>query len=154
MNRPFRNILTKLHVVAMLLAVAVAATLTTPAPEAQAAVTNYAPGVAQVSVIPLHLSGSYAASTTAAAKFKMPFPCKLIGAGAVPRALTGSSNTVDVQLGGVSVLSAPIAMTAGTYTEGTITTSTITDEGAITVDLAIPSGTLVDTTVLLTCVRK
>lgn len=123
-------------------------------PAARAAVTNVSPATGQVVVIPLHFSGTYSATTTAAAKFNMPFACKLLGAGAVPRALTGTGNTVDVLLGGTTVLSAAMAMTAGTYTEGTITTSSITDEGVITVNLTIPSGTLVDTTVLLTCLRR
>lgn len=143
----------KINLVA-LACLGIAMALLAPMRLATAAVANYAPTVGQVVVIPLHLSGTYSATTAAVAKFNMPFPCKMIGVGAVPRALTGSSNTVDVLLGGTTILSAAMAMTAGTYTEGTISTSTITDEGVITVNVTIPSGTLVDTTVLLTCVRK
>lgn len=145
----------KIRSLALALAAGIALALGAGTPPARAAgVTNIAPTVGQVVVFPLHLSGPYTASTTAVAKFNIPFPCKLLGAAAVPRELTGSSNTVDVLLGGVSVLSAAMAMTAGTYTEGTITTSTLTDEGVITINLAIPDGSLTDTTVLLTCVRR
>lgn len=150
-----RNLYKKFqHTLLALAAFAALALSASIAPPVEAAVTNIAPAVGQVVVIPLHLSGTYSATTAAVAKFNMPFPCKMIGVGAVPRALTGSSNTVDVLLGGTTILSAAMAMTAGTYTEGTITTSTITDEGVITVNMTIPSGTLVDTTVLLTCVRR
>lgn len=141
----------------ILVAVALAAIALVPAiapKPAAAAVTNMSSGIGDVVVIPLHLSGTYSATIAAVAKFKMPFPCKMIGVGSVPNALTGVNNTVDVLLGGVSILSAAMATTAGTYTEGTITTSTITDEGTVSVDLTIPAGTLVDTTVLLTCVRR
>lgn len=135
-------------------AIAIAA-LALPAHQAALAATPNVPvGAGQVVVMPIHLSGSYAATTAAVAKFNMPFPCRMLGVGAVPRALTGSSNTLDVKLGGTTILSAPIAMTAGTYAEGTITTATITDEGVITVDLTIPAGTLVDTTLFMTCVRR
>ena len=144
----------KLYASLLAIGAALAVALAIVAPPAAAAVTNIAPSVGQVLAIPLQLSGAYSASVTGAARFNMPFPCKLIGVGAAPREVTGSSNTVDVLLGGVSVLSAPIATTAATYTEGTITTSSITDEGAITVDLAIPDGSLTDVTVLLTCVRR
>lgn len=147
-----RNFLTRLKFVA--LAIAISMVFLAPSQKAGAAVQNYAAAINGVVVIPLHLTGTISATTAAVAKFNMPFPCKMIGVGAVPRALTGSSNTVDVLLGGTTILSAAMTMTAGTYTEGTITTSTITDEGVITVNVTIPSGTLVDTTVLLTCLRR
>ena len=140
-------------VMAMLAAALAVGAVAVPQP-AVAAVTNYSAANSAIVVIPLHFTGTISATTAAVAKFNMPFPCKMIGVGAVPRALTGSSNTVDVLLGGVSILSGAMAMTAGTYTEGTITTSTITDEGVITVNVTIPSGTLVDTTVLMTCLRR
>ena len=151
-----RNMFTrlKLTLLSAMFAVAFAMSAGLAPQPAIAAVTNISPAVGQVVVIPLHLTGTISATTAAVAKFNMPFPCKMIGVGAVPRALTGSSNTVDVLLGGTTILSAAMAMTAGTYTEGTITTSTITDEGVITVNVTIPSGTLVDTTVLMTCVRR
>jgi hypothetical protein len=66
----------------------------------------------------------------------MPFKAKLVGVGASARASGGTSPTltVDVKAGGTTLLSAPISVTAATYTEGTITTSAIADEAAITVD--------------------
>jgi len=150
MKSPFKS----LRKVAALALCAAALGLASFAPLAPAATPNVPVGAGQVVVIPLHLTGSIAATTAGVAKFNMPFPCKMIGVGAGPRALTGSSNTLDVKLGGVTILSAPIAMTAATYTEGVITVSTITDEGVMTVDVTIPAGTLVDTTVFMTCVRR
>lgn len=124
-------------------------------PSAQAATPNVAVGGAGVFLIPLHLSTTYSTTTTSVVKFNMPMPCDMIGVGAVPRALTGGVNSVDVKLGGTTILAAPMNMTAGTYTEGTITTSAIGDEGVITVDLNIPgSSSLTDTTVIMTCVRR
>jgi hypothetical protein len=106
-------------------------------------------------VIPLHITGAISATVAGIAKFNMPFPCDLVGVGASAQAISGTTNTVDVKLGGVSVLSAPITIAAaGTYTEGTIATTAITDEGAITVDVNIVATSLTHTTVLLTCVRK
>lgn len=152
MIRKLKNILVAVALAAIALAPALA-----PVP-AQAAVANYAPGVAQVVVVPITLSGQRTATTAKVAFFKMPFACKLIGAGASARASGGTTPTltVDVQLGGVTVLSAPIAVTAAAYAEGTITTSAITDEGSVTIDLAITgtNPTWDDITVLLTCVRK
>ena len=148
--KPLSNI-RKVAVLAICAAFALASFVATLAP---AATPNIAVGAGQVVVIPLHLTGSIAATTAGVAKFNMPFPCRMIGVGAGPRTLTGSSNTLDVKLGGVTILSAPIAMTTGTYTEGVITVPTITDEGVITVDVTIPAGTLVDTTVFMTCVRR
>ncbi|MEX2372411.1 MAG: hypothetical protein WD800_01285, partial [Dehalococcoidia bacterium] len=64
--------------------------------------------------------------------------------------------TVDVLEGGVTVLSAPIAVTAGTVAEGTITDANLADESTITVNLVITgtSPTWNDITVLLTLVRQ
>jgi len=119
------------------------------------ATPNVAVGSGQVVYLPFHFSGAYSATAVGAAKFNMPMPCDLIGVGANSRAIVGTTNTIDVKLGGVSVLSAPVTIAAaGTYTEGTITTAAITDEGVITIDITIAATSLTDTTVLLTCVRK
>ena len=124
-------------------------------PSAEAAVTNYSVASGQVVFIPLHITGTISATVTSIAKFNMPMPCDLVGVGANAQALVGTTNTIDVKLGGVSVLSAPITIAAaGTYTEGTIATAAITDEGSVTVDVTIAGTSLTHITVFLTCVRK
>lgn len=126
----------------------------------QAATPNVAVGAGQVVVIPFHISGQYTATTAAVAKFNMPFPCQVLGVGATARASGGTTPTltVDVLTGGspASILSAPISITAGTYSEGTITTAAIADEANVQVNLAIGGTTPTwnDITVLITVVRK
>jgi hypothetical protein len=123
----------------------------------QAATPNYNLN-SQVEVIPFHISGQYTTSTTAVAKFALPFPAKLIGVSTTARASGGTTPTltVDVKSGGTTVLSAPISVTAGAVSEGTITTTTLADEATITVDLTIggTSPTWNDITLLLTVVRR
>ncbi len=135
-------------------ALALAAFIAPPPQPAQAATSNVSVGGAPVMLIPLHFSGAYTTTTTAA-KFNMPMPCQMIGVGATARAAPNNGvPTLDVQLGGVSILSAAIELSTGTYVEGTISTATITDEGVVTVTLGVPDGSVTDTTVLMTCVRK
>lgn len=123
---------------------------------AGAATPNYTPNNAVV-LVPFHVSGQYTASTTAVVKLTLPFKAKLIGVSATARASGGTSPTLTVDLlqGGTTVLSAPIAITAGTVAEGTVTTATLTDESTITVNLAITgtSPTWNDITILVTLVR-
>lgn len=124
---------------------------------AMAATPNYSLS-AQEQVIPIYLSGQRTATTASVVKFTLPFAAKLVGVTTTARASGGTTPTltVDVKAGGTSVLSAPIAVTAGTVAEGTITTSTLPDESAMTVDLAITgtSPTWDDITLLLTVVRR
>lgn len=126
-------------------------------PQAQAATPNY--GVQfPVQVIPFHISGQYTATTANVVRFTLPFKARLIGVSATARASGGTSPTltVDVLAGGVTVLSAPVSITAGTVSEGTITTAALADEAAITVTLTIggTGPTWNDITVLLTVVRE
>lgn len=152
MIRKLKNLLVAVALAAIALAPALA-----PQP-ALAATTNFATGVGGVVVIPITLAGQRTATTAAVALWKMPFPCKLIGVGASARASGGTTPTltVDLQAGGVSLLSAPISVTAATYTEGTIATSVIADEASMTIDLAITgtNPTWDDITVFLTVVRR
>lgn len=138
-----------------LVLVAVAALLL-PLPAAQAATPNYAPAF-NVTPIVLHISGQYTATTAAVAKFNVPFKARVIGVGASARASGGTTPTltVDVKTAGSTILSAPISVTAATYTEGTITTPVLADESALTVDLTIggTSPTWNDITVVVTVVR-
>lgn len=128
-------------------------------PQAFAATQNYPVGVGvDVVVIPFHISGQYTATTASVAKFNLPFAGQLIGVSATARASGGTSPTltVDLKQGGTTVLSAPISITAGTVAEGTITTSALSDEASMTVDLTIggTSPTWNDITVLITVVRS
>jgi len=141
-----------LVIAGILAALAIALPVSKPA---IAATPNVAAGGAQVVYIPYHISGAISATVAGIAKFNMPMPCDLIGVGASAQAIVGTTNTIDVKLGGTTVLSAPITIAAaGTYTEGTITTAAITDEGVITIDVTIAGTSLTHITVFLTCVRK
>lgn len=141
---------------AAIAAIIAAATVSAPAP-ASAATQNYS--VQQpVLVIPFHISGQYTATTASVVKFVIPFKARLIGVSATARTSGGTSPTltVDVLVGGASVLSSAISITAGTVAEGTISTAAIADEATVTVDLTIggTSPTWNDITVLLTVVRE
>lgn len=129
-----------------------------PLPQAQAATPNVAVGAGQVVTIPIFISGQRTATTASVVRFAMPFPCDVLGVGASARASGGTTPTltVDVLSGGTTILSAPIAVTAGAYAEGTVATAAIPDENAITVNLAITGTTPTwdDITVLITVARK
>lgn len=152
------NFLKKRSTLALgLLAVLVVLVAPPPAP-ALAATQNYAIAVPGVVVIPFHVSGQYTATTANVITFAMPFKCRLIGVGATARASGGTSPTltVDVLDDSVSVLSAAISITAGTYSEGTIANAVVADESVMTVTLTIggTSPTWNDITVLITGVRE
>jgi hypothetical protein len=124
----------------------------------QAATPNYTASNPSVLVIPFHISGQYTATTAGVVKFNLPFRARLVGIGTNARASGGTSPTltVDLKVTGVSILTAPISVTAGTYAEGVIgTSSQIPDEASVTVDLNIggTSPTWNDITVLLTLIR-
>lgn len=123
-----------------------------------AATPNVTPGAGQVVVIPLHISGQYTATTTAVARFTLPFPAAVLGVSASARASGGTTPTltVDVKEGGVTILSAPIAVTGGAVAEGTVTDTVLADEAAITVDFTIggTSPTWNDMVVLITLYRQ
>ncbi|HVL37310.1 MAG TPA: hypothetical protein VM489_16695, partial [Burkholderiales bacterium] len=119
---------------------------------------NVAVGAGQVMVFPFHFSRQFTATVANVARFQMPQPCQLIGAGASARASGGTSPTltIDVLAGGTSVLASPIPVTAGAFTHGAIKTDTIADEAVITVSFAIggTSPTWDDPVLLLTCARR
>ena len=114
--------------------------------EARAATTNYSSNV-QVVAMPMLLPGAYT-STVTPVKFRLPYPARLIAFSAVARSLSGTL-TVDLQAGGVSLLSAPITA-SNTVTEATVATAAVADESQITVVLTISgsSPTFSDVTVL------
>ena len=107
------------------------------------AVTNYPDEVGQYIILPLHVCRQITASVTAIFRFKMPAKATLIGVSASARASGGTTPTLTVDLleTGVSVLSAPIAVTAGAVAEGTITDKELADEAVMTVNLAVTGTT-------------
>jgi hypothetical protein len=109
-------------------------------------------------MFPIQISGQYTSTTASVVKFKLPWPHKLLYVGAVARASGGTSPTltVDLKMGGTSVLSSAMSITAGTITDGTISTSVLTDESTITVDLTIggTSPTWNDITVFIAVKRQ
>ncbi len=120
--------------------------------QADAAVTNYPPGVS-VHAMPMHLAGPYTAASTTAVTFKLPYAGRLIGFGAAATTLSGTV-AVDFQAAGVSLLSAPITLSTA-YGEATITTSAIVDEATLTVVVTgdgTQSGS--DITILPTFLRR
>lgn len=152
MKTMFKNLYLRF---AALLALSLAAIALLPA--GHAATPNVAVGAGQVMVLPLFISGQRTATVTPV-KFAMPQPCDMLGVGATARASGGTSPTltVDVQDDAVSILSAAISITAGTWSEGTVSTAAIGDESVMTVVLTIGGTTPTwdDITVLLTCARK
>jgi hypothetical protein len=115
-------------------------------------------GAGEGQAIVLTLNRQYTATTTNVVKFALPYKAKLLGVSATARASGGTTPTltVDVMEGGVTVLSAPVAITAGTVAEATITDAQLADEAVVTVNLAIGGGspTWDDITVTLTVVRN
>ena len=124
----------------------------------QAATQNYSVAIPGVQTLPLHLSGQYTVTETGVVQFAIPFKCRVVGVTASARASGGTAPTltVDVQDDAVSILSAPVSVTAGTVTEGSISNPVLIDESVITVNLAITgtSPTWDDITVLITMVRE
>jgi hypothetical protein len=122
-----------------------------------AATTNPAPGSSGYMVMPFSLNRQYTSTTAGVVRFKAPFPCAVLNVYATARASGGTSPTltVDVKEAGTTVLSAPVSVTAGTVSEGTITDKKIADEAVVTIDLTIggTSPTWDDITVVLVLKR-
>lgn len=112
------------------------------------------PGVV---LLPIHLQGQHTANVTSAARIKLPFPAKVLGVSASARASGGTTPTltVDVLDDGVSMLSAPVTVTAGTVAEAIVAAAKVADESLLTVNLAIGGSTPTwdDIDVLVTLVR-
>lgn len=116
------------------------------------AITNYGDHVPGLMMLPIFL-GTVDADVTKKVGFKMPWKCDLYGVRTFARASSGTTPTltVDVLEGGVSMLSAPVAVVADTYTDATISDGQIADEANLTMDVAVSGTTPVfsDVTVLL-----
>lgn len=123
-----------------------------------AATPNYALTQPGLVVLPFHASGQYTATVAGVVRFTMPFRARVVNVMATARASGGTSPTLTVDLleAGVSVLSAPIAITAGTVSEGAITDAIIADEAVTTVNFAITgtSPTWNDITIILVVLRE
>lgn len=126
-------------------------------PVAVAATQNYSVAFPGVVTIPIQVSGQYTATTAAVARFKLPFAARVIGVSCSARASGGTSPTltIDVNDDGTTILSGDVTVTAGSVSEGTISTAAVADESVVTVDLTIggTSPTWDDITVLITVVR-
>jgi hypothetical protein len=118
---------------------------------------NYAPQIAGVMVIPFHVSGQYTATTTGVVRFQLPFRARVLSVQANARASGGTSPTltVDVLNNATSILTAPVAITAGTVAFAAIATPILPDEATVNVNFAIggTSPTWNDITVMLTVLR-
>lgn len=101
-------------------------------------------GGAVTLLYPLLIAGQRTASVTAVYRAKLPRAYKVLDVQATARASggTGPTLTVDVKAGGTSLLSAPVAVTAGAVAHATLASGArVADEAELTVDLAI-GGTL------------
>jgi len=109
------------------------------APEAMADTANPSPASSGYMVMPMPIMGLYTSNTASVVKFKVPYPAKLVHVSATARQSSGSNPTltVNVKDAGTTVLSSPISITAGTVTDGVISSPTVTDESLLSVDFAI-----------------
>jgi hypothetical protein len=125
---------------------------------AHAATVNISPASSNYHILTFPLNRQYTATTAGVLRFKMPYPAILITVQATARASGGTSPTltVDILETAVSVLSAPVSVTAGTVSEATITDANIADEAVVTANLAITgtSPTWDDITIVLVIARK
>lgn len=132
--------------------------VTSFAPQARAATTNYSLATPGILVLPFHFDGQFTATTDPVAEFKMPFAANLIGISGTCRASGGTTPTltIDLEDDGTSVLSAAFAVTAGTVAEGTISTASVVDESVMEIVFTIggSSPTWDDCTVLITLQRQ
>jgi hypothetical protein len=121
------------------------------------AIKNFGEHVPGVYMMPIFL-GTVTANATKKVGIKMPWKHELLGVRTFARASSGTSPTltVDVLEAGTSMLSAPVACVADTYTDATVTDTMIADEANLTMDLAIGgtnTPTFNDVTVTL-CLRR
>ncbi len=122
--------------------------------QASASVQNYPPGVG-VYAMPMHLNGPYTGASTTAVTFKIPYAARIIGFGGAGATLSGTI-AVDLQKGGVSLLSAPLALSTA-YSEATLSSATaIADESTLTAVVTVSgaSATVSDITILPTFLRR
>jgi hypothetical protein len=104
-----------------------------------------------VQIIHLQIAGQRSADIPAAASVKLPFTARLLGMEAKARAIGGTAPvvTLNAKIGGDSLLSAPLAVTATAFTGANFLAATslspmgrpkLADESVLTIDLDL-SGT-------------
>jgi hypothetical protein len=109
------------------------------------------PSTAGVQIIHLQIAGQRTADIPAAVSVKLPFIVRLLGMEAKARAIGGTAPVIklDAKVGGDSLLSAPLAVTAAAFTAANFVASTslepmgrpkLTDESVLSIDLDV-SGT-------------
>ncbi|MEX2630024.1 MAG: hypothetical protein WD341_08810 [Tistlia sp.] len=139
---------------AALAAVALLALVPQPAHADQPNLSLTAP---DVQLVTFHLA-TVDANATSAIALELPFPADVLGVQASARASTGTTPTlaVDVLEGGTTLLSAPIDVTAGSVTQGTLSDAVVADEAEVTVDLEVggSSPEFSDVTIVLTLSRR
>jgi len=149
----------KSKIIAVVLAAfALLVLVTSFAPPARAATTNFSLATPGIGVIPLHFARQFTASVNPAAKFVMPFAARLIGISGTCRASGGTTPTltIDLEDDGTSALASAFSVTAGTVAEGSIANAAVVDESVMEIVLTIggSSPTWDDCTVLITYQRQ
>lgn len=126
---------------------------------------NIPPGGAHCFSFPIRLSGRFSAVTLTAARHRLGGRHMLLGFSAVARAAAGAGAacTVDMKVGGVSLLAAPLAITADAPAQAVLRDlsasggsayPTIPDEAVLTVDLPAVNGDWDDIDITVTLARK
>ncbi|TAN61053.1 hypothetical protein EPN18_07400 [bacterium] len=124
---------------------------------APAATKNFSEAIQSIQVVPFQLTGNLTTTTANIVRFQIPFKAEVLGVSATARASAGTAPTltIDVKEAGVTILSTPMSITAGTVTEGPIADNMLADEAIITVDIAIGGTSPIwgDITLILTLRR-
>lgn len=123
---------------------------------ADATTTNPSPASPGYIVLPIHISGQYTATAADIVSFKAPFPAEVVGCQLTARASGGTSPTLTITVQQASTTLCTAAITAGAVSEPTLSSTTIPDEAAVTIDFTIggTSPTWNDMTVLLVLKRQ
>lgn len=127
---------------------------------AMAATANPSPASSGYMVLPLSFDRQITATATPI-KFKVPFPCQVVGVTAsavtLDKTTTDETYTVDVKEGSTSILSSPISLAvAGTIYDGAVTDAAIADEATLSVTFTLGGTTpiMTDAMVLLVLKRR
>lgn len=121
------------------------------------AIKNFGEHVPGLYMVPIFL-GVVTASATKKVAIKMPWKHELLGFRTFCRSSSGTSPTLTADLleAGTTMLTAPAAVVADTYTDAALADTEIADEANLTIDLTI-GGTSTPTfndVVLTLCLRR
>ena len=122
--------------------------------EAVAAPPTYSLAV-PVNTMPIHLGGPFTAASTTPLNFKLPYSGKVVGFSGAARTISGTI-TVDLQSGGVSLLSATLTLSTAS-SDAVITGTGNVAAGSVVTAIVATSGTsptVSDITILPTFVRR